>query len=310
MRIVLGVVLAGAVLVGCGNSGGAAGEGRLSGTIEIDGSSTVYPITEAVAEEFGAEVGGSVRVMVGFSGTGGGFRRFCNGETEISNASRYITDTESQLCAQNGIEYIQMQIAIDGLAVVVNPQNDFVQCLTVAEMRRLWEPGSQVTNWSQVREGFPNAPVRLYGPGTNSGTFDYFTHAIMGEERASRTDFTASEDDNVLVQGVEGDRNALGYFGYAYYHENQGRLRPVAIDNGAGCVMPTAETVASGEYAPLARPIFIYVRRDALQRPEVAEFVRFYNEHAAELAREVGYVAAPASAYQQNLSQIGTGGAE
>ncbi|HSJ25560.1 MAG TPA: PstS family phosphate ABC transporter substrate-binding protein [Longimicrobiales bacterium] len=307
MRNTVVVLLGVAVLAACGNSG-QAGEGRLAGSIEIDGSSTVYPITEAVAEEFGAATGGDVRVMVGFSGTGGGFRRFCNGETVISNASRHISETEAELCAANGVEYVEMQVAIDGLAVVVNPQNDFVQCLAVEELRRMWEPGSQVTNWSQVRDGFPNQPVRLYGPGTNSGTFDYFTHAIVGEERASRTDFTASEDDNVLVQGVEGDRNALGYFGYAYYHENQGRLRAVAIDNGQGCVEATPATVASGEYAPLARPIFIYVRRDALERPEVAEFVRFYNEHAAELAREVGYVAAPQAAYDANMREIGQGG--
>jgi phosphate transport system substrate-binding protein len=300
------LLLGGGVLVGYGNGGGTAG-GGLSGTIEIDGSSTVYPIT--VAEEFGAETGGSVRVMVGFSGTGGGFRRFCNGETEITNASRHIRQSESELCEQNGVEYVEMQVAIDGLAVVAHPQNEFVQCLTVEELRRMWEPGSQVTNWSQVRAGFPNQRLRLYGPGTNSGTFDYFTEAVMGQERASRTDFTASEDDNVLVQGVEGDRSALGYFGYAYYHENANRLRVVAIDSGQGCVTPTPETVASGEYAPLSRPLFIYVRRDALERREVAEFVRFYMQHAPELAREVGYVAVSPEIYQRNISQIGQGGA-
>jgi phosphate transport system substrate-binding protein len=303
-----GVVLGCVLLAACGGGGGGTTGGALSGTIEIDGSSTVYPITEAVAEEFGAETGGSVRVMVGFSGTGGGFRRFCNGETEISNASRHIRQSEADLCAQNGIEFIEMQVAIDGLAVVVNPQNEFVQCLTVAELRRMWEPGSQVANWSQVRDGFPNQPLRLYGPGTNSGTFDYWTEAVMGQERASRTDFTASEDDNVLVQGVEGDRNALGYFGYAYYHENQGRLRPVAVDNGQGCILPTPETVVSGEYAPLSRPLFIYVRRDALQRPEVAEFIRFYMEHAPQLVGEVGYVPVRQAVYQRNIDEIGPGG--
>jgi phosphate transport system substrate-binding protein len=287
----------------CGDGGRGPGDG-LSGTIEIDGSSTVYPITEAVAEEFGAETGGGVRVMVGVSGTGGGFRRFCNGETQISNASRHIRSSEAELCAQNGIEYIEMQVAIDGLAVVVNSQNEFVQCLTVEELRRMWEPGSQVNDWSQVRAAFPDQPLRLYGPGTNSGTFDYWTEAVMGEERASRTDFTASEDDNVLVQGVEGDRNALGYFGYAYYHENQGRLRAVAVDNGQGCVQPTPETVIAGDYAPLSRPLFIYVRRDALQRPEVAAFVRFYMEHAPALVREVGYVPVQQDVYRRNLSHV------
>jgi phosphate transport system substrate-binding protein len=301
----LAVMLACFALAACGGDGGRGGAGEgLSGTIEIDGSSTVYPITEAVAEEFGAETGGSVRVMVGVSGTGGGFRRFCNGETIISNASRHIRQSESELCAQNGIEYVEMQVAIDGLAVVVNQQNDFVQCLTVEELRRMWEPGSQIANWSQVRAGFPDQRLRLYGPGTNSGTFDYWTEAVMGQERASRTDFTASEDDNVLVQGVEGDRNALGYFGYAYYHENQGRLRAVAVDNGQGCVQPTPESVIAGEYVPLARPLFIYVRRDALARAEVAAFVRFYMEHAPDLVREVGYVPAQQDVYQRNLSHV------
>jgi phosphate transport system substrate-binding protein len=292
-------------LSACG--GGAASDG-LGGAVEIDGSSTVYPVTEAVAEEFGAEHPG-VRVMVGFSGTGGGFKRFCAGETVISNASRHIRDSERDLCAQNGIEYLELQVAIDGLAVVVNPQNTFVECLTVAELRSIWEPGSQVASWSQVRQGFPDASIRLYGPGTNSGTFDYFTEAIMGQERAIRTDFTASEDDNVLVQGVEGNRNALGYFGYAYFAENQGRLRAVAVDNGQGCVQPTADAVKAGQYAPLSRPLFIYVNRAALERPEVGQFVRFYMEHAPTLVPEVGYVPLDAAEYDRNIQQIGQGGA-
>jgi phosphate transport system substrate-binding protein len=300
-------LMAGLVATACG-SGDAGRRSDLSGTIEIDGSSTVYPVTEAVAEEFGAETGGSVRVMVGFSGTGGGFRRFCNGETQISNASRHIGATERDLCAQNGIEYVEMQVAIDGLAVVAHPANGFLDCLTVEELRRVWEPGSQVNNWAQVRDGFPDAPLKLYGPGTNSGTFDYFTEAIMGTERASRSDFTASEDDNVLVAGVEGDRTALGYFGYAYYAENAGRLKSIAIDNGAGCVQPTPENVEAGTYAPLARPLFIYVNRSALERPEVAEFVRFYMEHAPALVGEVGYVPADAAVYQANLAHIGQRG--
>jgi phosphate transport system substrate-binding protein len=298
----MAVPLAAVAMVACG--GGGTGS-NLSGTIEIDGSSTVYPVTEAVAEEFGAETGGAVRVMVGFSGTGGGFRRFCNGETQISNASRHIGASERALCEQNGVEFVEMQVAIDGLAVVAHPQNTFIECLTVEELRRMWEPNSQVARWSQVRQGLPDESVRLYGPGTNSGTFDYFTEAIMGRERAIRPDFTASEDDNVLVQGVAGDRFALGYFGYAYYHENRAALKAVAIDNGQGCVTPTPETVLSGEYAPLSRPLFIYVSRAALQRPEVEEFVRFYMEHAPVLATEVGYVQAPAATYQRNLSQIG-----
>jgi phosphate transport system substrate-binding protein len=302
--VVLG---AAAAVAACG--GGDDGQaGDLSGTVEIDGSSTVFPITEAVAEEFGTETRGSVRVMVGQSGTGGGFKRFCAGETQISNASRHITEAEQELCAQNGVDFVEMQVAIDGLAVVVHPQNQFVQCLTVEELRRIWEPGSQVTNWSQVRDGFPNEPLKLYGPGTNSGTFDYFTEVITGQARASRADFTASEDDNVLVQGVAGDRNALGYFGYAYYAENKGRLKTVAVDNGSGCIEPNEQTVESGEYAPLARPVFIYANRAALQQPHVAAFVRFYMEHAPTLVGEVGYVPADAATYQRNISAIGQGG--
>ncbi|CAN5625267.1 PstS family phosphate ABC transporter substrate-binding protein [soil metagenome] len=295
------------VATACGNDGSTS-DGQLSGTVEIDGSSTVFPITEAVAEEYGAETGGSVRVLVGQSGTGGGFKRFCAGETPISNASRHISDSERELCGQNGVDFIEMQVAIDGLAVVVHPQNSWVECLTVEELRRVWEPGSQINSWAQVREGFPDDAVKLYGPGTNSGTFDYFTEVIMGQERAIRPDFTASEDDNVLVQGVAGDRSALGYFGYAYFAENSSRLKAVAVDNGAGCVMPTPDNVLSGAYAPLSRPLFIYVNRAALQRPEVAGFVRFYMEHAPVLVGEVGYVPADAASYSENISKIGQGG--
>jgi phosphate transport system substrate-binding protein len=288
-------------LAGCGGSRGDSG---LSGSIELDGSSTVYPISQAVAEEFMIETGGDVRVTVGVSGTGGGFRRFCSSETAISNASRAIKDDERALCEQAGVDPLELQVAIDGLAVAVNPANTFVQCLTVEELRRIWEPGSTLQQWSEVREGFPAQPLRLYGPGTNSGTFDYFTEAIVGEEDASRPDYSASEDDNVLVQGVGGDVNALGYFGYAYYIENQDQLRAIGVDNGSGCVEPTPETVTSGQYAPLSRPLFIYVNRNLLTRPEVAEFVRFYMQSAPELVSEVGYVPAEATIYQQNLDQV------
>jgi phosphate transport system substrate-binding protein len=298
-RYVVAAMAALLVTTACGSSS------RTGSSIEIDGSSTVYPVTEAIAEEYSAHTGGAVRVMVGFSGTGGGFKRFCTGETQISNASRHIKDSEAELCEQNGIEYLELPVAIDGLAVVAHPQNAAAECLTVEELRRIWEPGSRIDNWSQVRAGFPDAPLKLYGPGTNSGTFDYFTEAIMGQERAIRPDFTASEDDNVLVQGVEGDHAALGYFGYAYYAENAGRLRVVAVDNGDGCVLPTAETVRGGQYTPLSRPLFIYVSRAALERPEVAEFVRFYMEQAPLLVPEVGYVPADAAVYARNLSQIG-----
>jgi phosphate transport system substrate-binding protein len=308
MRHWVSAAVLGLAAAACGG-GDAGSRSDLSGSVEIDGSSTVYPITEAVAEEFGLEHGSDVRVTVGFSGTGGGFKRFCAGETAISNASRHIKDSEIELCRQNGIEYIEVPVAIDGLVVVVNPQNQAVQCLSVEELRRLWEPNSQVSQWSQIRDGLPAEQVKLYGPGTNSGTFDYFTEAIMGEAGAIRTDFSASEDDNVLVQGVAGDRNALGYFGYAYYAENEGRLRAVAVDGGQGCVEPTMETVTSGQYAPLSRPLFIYVSRAALEQPVVAEFVRFYVENAGALAQEVGYMPLEDSEYQQTLNQLGQGGA-
>jgi phosphate transport system substrate-binding protein len=305
------LLLSGLVLAACApaddGDGATADASALSGTIEADGSSTVYPITEAMAEEFGRESGGNVRVTVGFSGTGGGFKRFCAGETEISNASRPIKDSERELCAQNGVEFLELPVAIDGLAVVVNPENTFAECLTVAELKKVWEPGSTVSNWSQVRSGFPSQQLKLYGAGTNSGTFDYFTEAIVGEEDASRGDYSASEDDNVLVQGVVGDAGALGYFGYAYYIENQGRVKALAVDGGNGCVAPTPETITSGQYAPLSRPLFIYVDRAELQRPEVAAFLRFYLEHAAELVPEVGYVARPAADYQNALQQLTPG---
>jgi phosphate transport system substrate-binding protein len=297
------VTLIAVFMVACG--GGDADTGDvLSGSIEIDGSSTVYPVSQAVAEEYMRETRGDVRVTVGFSGTGGGFRRFCAGETEISNASRAIKEDELELCRQAGVDPLELQVAIDGLAVIVNPANTFVQCLTVDELRRIWEPGSTLQRWSEVREGMPDEPLRLYGPGTNSGTFDYFTEAIMGEEDASRPDYSASEDDNVLVQGVGGDVNALGYFGYAYYIENQNQLRAIGVDNGNGCVEPTPETVKGGEYAPLSRPLFIYVDRAELERLEVAEFVRFYMERAADLVTEVGYVPMEAERYRANLSEV------
>jgi phosphate transport system substrate-binding protein len=290
------------VLAACG--GGDVREGGLTGSIELDGSSTVYPISEAVAEEYTAEHGAGVRVTIGFSGTGGGFKRFCAGETQISNASRHITDAERDLCAQNGIEFVELPVAIDGLAVVVNPRNTFAECLTVEELRRIWGPGSQVSTWAQVRDGWPSDPIKLYGPGTNSGTFDYFTEVIGGRSGASRGDYTASEDDNVLVQGVIGDRNALGYFGYAYYVENRERMKVLGVDNGQGCVTPTEAAVRSGDYAPLSRPLFIYVTRAALARPEVAAFVRFYMEAAPELVPQVGYVPLQEAEYMANLTRI------
>jgi phosphate transport system substrate-binding protein len=274
-------------LAACG--GAQAGDG-LSGAVQIDGSSTVFPVTEAVAEEFMAATGGSVRVTVAMSGTGGGFRRFCAGETDVSNASRPILPTEVEACERNGVDFVSFPVASDGIAIVVHPENDFAQCLTVDELRRIWDAGSEVRSWSDIRPEWPARPLRLYGPGTNSGTFDYFTEEVMGRAGASRSDYTASEDDNVLVQGVSGDVNSLGYFGFAYYGENRSRLRSLGVDAGHGCVVPSQESIESEEYEPLSRPLLIYVNREALQRPEVLSFVDFYLESAPELALQVGYV--------------------
>ena len=278
---------------------------ELSGTFEIDGSSTVFPVTEAVAEEFN-KVQPKVRVNVGVSGTGGGFKRFTVGDTVISNASRPIKDSEAQAAADNGIEYLELRVAVDGLSVMVNPNNDFVDCLTVAALGNIWKPDSTVKTWKDINPAWPDDEIRLYGPGTDSGTFDYFTEEIVGEARASRSDYLASEDDNFLVQGIYGDRNSLGYFGYAYYSENPDKLKLVAIDNGAGCIAPTPETIEDGTYTPLSRPIFIYVNKAALDRPEVKAFVEFYMENAAELATEVGYVRLSEAEYAANLQQVRT----
>ena len=262
----------------------------LTGTIEIDGSSTVYPITVAVAEEF-RKIYPNVQVPVGISGTGGGLKRFTVGETSISNASRPIKDKEADAASENGIEFIELAIAYDGLSVVVNTANDWLDCLTTEELNKIWAPDSKLSNWSEVRDGFPNQAMRLYGPGTDSGTFDYFTDVINGEEGASRADYTPSEDDNVLVQGVSGDKGSLGYFGYAYYLPNADNLKLVAIDGGTGCIFPDSTTINNGSYAPLSRPLFIYVNKSDLSRPYFREFVDYYLTNAAQYAEEVGYVA-------------------
>ena len=278
-------------------------QASLSGQIAIAGSSTVFPITQAVAEEF-QNINDDVRVNVGISGTGGGMKRFTVGETDISDASRPIKPSEAETAQENGIEYIELEVAIDGLAVIVNKDNGFVDYLTTDELNMIWMPGSTVESWSDIRPEWPNEPIRLYGPGTDSGTFDYFTDTINGDEGASRPDFTASEDDNVLVQGIAGDRQALGYFGYAYYAENVDKLKIVPIDSGNGPVTPSDETINAGEYAPLSRPIFIYVSKASLERPEVEEFVIFYMEYATELVAEVGYTPLPESVYEANISEI------
>ena len=272
---------------------------RLSGTIEIDGSSTVFPISQAVAEEF-RRGQPDVQVNVGVSGTGGGFQRFARGETDISDASRHIKDSEREAAVANGVEFIEMRVGTDGLSVIVHPDNDFVDCLTVEELNSIWKPGSEIDNWSQVRAGFPDQRLRLYGPDTDSGTFDYFTEEVNGEAQVSRSDYTASADDNVLVQGIAGDRGALGYFGYAYYQENEGVLKAVAVDGGSGCVEPDPSTIEDGTYSPLSRPLFIYVNAESLARPEVAAFVEYYMDNGYELTAEVGYVPVSQSIYAAN----------
>lgn len=271
--------------------------------IKVDGSSTVFPITEAVSEEFGATGGG--KVMVGISGTGGGFKRFCRGETDISNASRPIKSSEKTACKETGIEFVELPVAYDGMAVVVNPKNTWVDYLTVAELKKIWSPDAQgvVTKWSQVREGFPDEPLILYGAGTDSGTFDYFTEAVNGKSGSSRGDYTASEDDNVLVEGVGTEKGGLGYFGLAYYEQNKDRLKVVPIndekdDNGSGAVEPSLETVMDGTYQPLARPIFIYVSVKAMENDRIKKFVEFYLDNAAELVEEVGYIPLQPEAYE------------
>ena len=277
-------------------------------TVKVDGSSTVFPITEAVAEDFQKSKKGAVRVTVGISGTGGGFKKFCRGEIDISDASRPILKSEMEDCKKNGITYLEMPIAYDALTVVVNPKNTFLKSITVAELKRMWEPAAQgkVTNWNQINPSWPNAPLKLFGAGADSGTFDYFTEAITGKSKSSRGDFTASEDDNVLVQGVSRDPNALGFFGFAYYIENKDKLKavPIVEKDGKPAVLPSMENVLNGTYQPLARPIFIYVNQKSLQKPEVKEFVEYYNKHGEKLAREVKYVPLPAKAYAHNLETM------
>jgi phosphate transport system substrate-binding protein len=287
---------------------------ELRGDIIADGSSTVYPITQAAAEEF-MRYATRVRVSVGISGTGGGFKRFCSRETDISGASRPIKPSERETCAANGVEFIEIPVAFDAIAVAVSPENTWVDCLTTAELKRIWEPEAQgrITNWNQVRPSFPDRPLRLFGPGTDSGTFDYFTEAIVGKEKASRGDYQASEDDNVLVTGIARDPAALAYFGYAYAVENADKVKVLGIDNGDGCVRPSPETVRDGSYQPLSRPLFIYVARSAAERPEVAAFVNFMLSPSFTPLiplPEIGYVPLPDPVYAaaaERLNDLTTG---
>lgn len=278
------------------------------GTVKIDGSSTVFPITEAVAEDFQASKRGKIRVTVGISGTGGGFKKFCRGETDISNASRPILAREMEECKKAGVQYLELPVAYDALTVVINPKNDWLKSITVADLRKMWEPAAQgrVTKWKQVNDKWPDQAMKLFGPGADSGTFDYFTEAVNGRSKASRGDYTAAEDDNILVQGVARDINGIGYFGYAYYFENKDKLKALPIINQKTNqpVTPSAETVMDGTYQPLARPIFIYVNATSLQRPEVKEFIEYYMKSSEALIREVKYVPLPPKAYAYNLEVI------
>jgi phosphate transport system substrate-binding protein len=274
--------------------------------VQIDGSSTVFPVTEAVAEEFQKAKKGKVKVTVGISGTGGGFKKFCRGETDISDASRPILKQEMEACKGAGVEYIELPVAFDALTVMVNPKNDWAGTMTVAELKKIWEPSAQakIVNWNQVRPNWPNAPLKLFGAGADSGTFDYFTEAITGKAKSSRGDFTASEDDNVLVQGIANDRNALGFFGYAYYAENKNKLKAVAVDNGKGAVAPSEKTVLDGTYQPLSRPIYIYVSKKAIDKGEVREFVEFYMKQAPSLVKQVKYVPLPDKVYAMGMERV------
>ncbi len=293
----LGVVL----LASCGLGG------AMTSRIKMDGSSTVYPVSQAMAEEFQYETD-DVEVAVGVSGTGGGFEKFCNGEISITNASRPIRESEAEACEAAGIGFIEIPVAWDGIAVVVNPANDWAQCLTMAELQAMWAPEaeSKVTSWSDVRDTFPDTDMNLYGPGTDSGTYDYFTEAVVGSSGASRGDYTASEDDNVLVQGVAGDRGAIGFFGFAYYEENQHLLKLVGVDAGQGCVEPSEASINDGTY-PLSRPIFIYVSAEAAKDASMQEFIEFYLSEAEEIVPAVGFVALDQHLYDIFLARFEAG---
>ncbi len=300
-RLLAAAALAATMLVtaACGGGGDESGSG---GTVSADGSSTVGPYVTSAAEGFRDESG--TNVTVGISGTGGGFERFCRGETDLSNASRPIADDEAAICEENGVEYVELQVANDALTVVVNSENDWVDCLTVEELNAIWKPGSTVKSWSDVRADFPDEPLELFGPGTDSGTFDYFTDAINGEEGASRTDYQASEDDNVIVQGVKGTKGGLGYFGFSYFEENQDALEAVEIDGGSGCVAPSADTAQGGTYVPLARPLFVYAKKEALERQEVEDFLRYMLDNERSIAERAQFVPLNRTQIDDNLAKL------
>lgn len=282
------------------------GSALASPIVKIDGSSTVFPITEAVAEDFQIAKRGAVRVTVGISGTGGGFKKFCRNEIDIVNASRPITQLEMEACKETGVQYIEMPIAFDALTVVANPKNTWSKTITVEELKKIWEPSAQgtITNWNQINPDWPDKKIKLYGPGADSGTFEYFTEAVVGKAKSSRGDFTASEDDNVLVQGVASDIYALGFFGFAYYIENSKKISAVAIDNGSGGVLPSTASVENNSYKPLSRPIFIYVNAKSADKAEVTEFINFYMQNATELVKEVKYFPLSKEVYNLNLEHL------
>lgn len=290
------------VLGACGERKNKEGETSdptsLSGTIKVDGSSTVFPITEAVAEEYRSEQP-KVKVTIGVSGTGGGFKKFSRGETNISNASRPIKEKEKAACKENSVAYLELEVAYDGLAVLVHPENDWVDSFTIEELKKIWEPDAQgkIMKWNQIRPEWPNEEIHLFGPGVASGTYDYFTEAIVGKSGSSRGDFTASEDDHVLVQGIAGDKFSLGFFGLAYYSENKAKLKLIGVHNGEEVVKPTLETVSNGTYRPLSRPLFIYVNSTSVSSTEVVDFVHFYIDNASELSKDVGYIPLPQENY-------------
>jgi phosphate transport system substrate-binding protein len=292
-------------LAGCGGGGGG------SNTVTADGSSTVGPYLTTAAEGFRKERS-DVNVTIGISGTGGGFERFCRGETDLSNASRPIKDEEAAVCEKNGVEYVEFRLANDALTLVINPENVWATCLAVDELRAIWEPGSKLKSWSQVRDGFPDVPLKLFGAGTDSGTFDYFTEAIVGKSGASRTDYSPSEDDNVTVQGVAGTRGGLGYFGFSYYEENQGSLAAVEVDGGDGCVAPSVATAQDGTYQPLSRPLFVYVKKDSFARKDVEDFVGYILDNETAIAEQAQFVplneeqlAEEKGKFEQALSEVG-----
>ena len=316
--MIMALMLAIGLLAGCGSTGattttitangtnttaGSTGA-DLSGKIVIDGSSTVFPITEAVAEEF-SKLYQNVEVPVGFSGTGGGFKKFTAGETDISNASRPIKDSEKELAVANGIEYVELKVAFDGISVVVNKENTWAKEITVDELKKIWAADSTVMKWSDVRSDWPAETINLYGPGTDSGTFEYFTEAINGEAGNTRKDFTPSEDDNVLVQGIAGDTYAMGYFGFAYYEENMDKLNVVAVDNGSGAIVPTMETIMDGSYAPLSRPLYMYVSKKSLANAHVKAFVDYTLTTGTTLISSVGYVPLTEADYVQERAKLG-----